>query len=79
MNRGNIPGYYYDEQAKKYFKIQANHLVPDGAKYSKGNVKLERRSNKKRKVEEGRVLRREAQTITRARVLRSAVIGGIGK
>lgn len=29
-----LPGFYYDETRRKYFKIQANHVVPHGSGYS---------------------------------------------
>lgn len=29
-----IPGFYYDEEKHKYFKITPNHQAPQGAKYS---------------------------------------------
>lgn len=38
MNR-EIPGFYYDPEKKKYFKIQANHAAPPGSQYSKDAVK----------------------------------------
>ncbi|KAF7718986.1 Uncharacterized protein PECH_000166 [Penicillium ucsense] len=37
-----IPGFYYDPEKKKYFKIQANHVAPPGAQYSKESVKRKR-------------------------------------
>lgn len=70
--------YYFDEEKKKYFKIQANHLVPQGAKYAKESVKKEKRSTKKRKIENERQARREKETIKQAPALKSAAIGGIG-
>lgn len=52
MNRGNIPGFYYDEEKNKYFKITADHLVPDkNVKYSHGSADLQQRQVKKRKIE----------------------------
>jgi hypothetical protein len=78
MNRGNIPGYYFDEEKKKYFKIQANHKAPADAKYSKSNATRERNESKRRKVEvrQQRVLR--SQTVTRSRLLDNPLIGGSG-
>ncbi|OJJ47948.1 hypothetical protein ASPZODRAFT_131562 [Penicilliopsis zonata CBS 506.65] len=37
-----IPGFYYDAEKKKYFKIQANHKAPAGAQYSRDAVKRKR-------------------------------------
>ncbi|KAJ5820376.1 hypothetical protein N7474_005967 [Penicillium riverlandense] len=47
MNR-EIPGFYYDPEKKKYFKIQANHAAPPGAQYSKEAVKRKRTEQEKR-------------------------------
>ncbi|KGO75103.1 hypothetical protein PITC_069730 [Penicillium italicum] len=41
MNR-EIPGFYYDPEKKKYFKIQANHAAPPNAQYSQQSVKRKR-------------------------------------
>ncbi|KAF7173522.1 hypothetical protein CNMCM5623_005754 [Aspergillus felis] len=41
MNR-EIPGFYYDPDKKKYFKIQASHKAAPGAQYSKDAVKRKR-------------------------------------
>lgn len=74
MNRGNIPGFYYDEEKKKYFKITANHAAPVDAKYSRTNVQREQREKrdlKKRKMED-RLAR--TQTVHRAAVLQSPLL-----
>src|ERR1700761_8125853 len=78
MNRGNIPGFYYDEDKKKYFKIQANHLVPQYAKYSKGNVKRENRQSKKRKIDEKKRVKRYRQSVKPSPTLQHPVASGIG-
>jgi len=74
----NIPGFYFDEARGKYFKIQADHLVPQNAKYAKGNVRREKRSTRKRKIEDERQTRRAIQTIQRAPIRRSLLIGAAG-
>lgn len=74
MNRGNIPGFYYDEEKKKYFKITANHAAPVNARYSMANVKREQREKrdlKKRKKEEQLV---RTQTVHRAAVLQNPLL-----
>ncbi|KAK3690810.1 hypothetical protein LTR37_018938 [Vermiconidia calcicola] len=78
MNGRNIPGYYYDEDKKKYFRIQANHLVPQSAKYAKGNVQLEERQAKKRKTENRRHEIRLKQTVKRSAILQHPIVGGTG-
>lgn len=73
MNRGNIPGFYFDEEKKKYFKITADHVAPVDAKHSKANVKREKqekRALKKQRFEE-RVIRK--QTVNQAKSLTSGL------
>ncbi|KAI7720711.1 hypothetical protein KC353_g1958 [Hortaea werneckii] len=69
MNVGQIPGYYYDEVKKKYFKIQANHVAPAGAKYSKANVNREKRESKRRRLDERQQEHRYGQTVRPSRIL----------
>lgn len=78
MNRAPIPGFYFDEEKQKYFKIQPNHLVPQGAKYSRGNVKQENRKAKKRKVEDREQVKRHQCTVKRSAILQHAITGGAG-
>ncbi|EMC96239.1 hypothetical protein BAUCODRAFT_467715 [Baudoinia panamericana UAMH 10762] len=68
MNLGSIPGYYYDAEKQKYFKVQADHVVPTGAKYAHSEVKREQRQSKKRKVVTLQQERRLKQTVQRARM-----------
>lgn len=80
MNIGQIPGYYYDEEKKKYFKIQANHVAPSGAKYSKANVNREKREHKRRKVNERYAEKRNAQTVQPSRLLQHPLAkAGLGR
>ncbi|KAK3706493.1 hypothetical protein LTR37_012703 [Vermiconidia calcicola] len=78
MNGRNIPGYYYDQDKEKYFRIQANHLVPQSAKYAKGNVEQEERQAKKRKVGDRRHAIRLKQTVKRSTILQHPILGGTG-
>jgi hypothetical protein len=76
MNRGNIPGFYFDEEKQKYFKIQANHLLPAFAnKYSKGNVEQEKRLAKRRKLEKKH---EQTRPVKRHPLLLNAAISGSG-
>lgn len=36
-----IPGFYFDEEKQKYFKIQPNHVAPKGSRYSKDAISIE--------------------------------------
>lgn len=67
-----------DEEKKKYFKIQANHIVPENAKYSKTNAKLEVRENKKRKLEERHKQAIRRQTVVKAKSLQHTLLAGAG-
>lgn len=35
----NIPGFYFDEERRKYFKIQPSHLAPAGSKFTQESLK----------------------------------------
>jgi len=37
-----IPGFYFDEQKHKYYKIQPNHIAPKDSKYSREAVDIEK-------------------------------------
>ena len=51
-----IPGFYYDEEKKKYFKIVQNHVAPNGSKYSREAVHKERlrKQNKKAQLQKSK-------------------------
>ncbi|OKL57078.1 hypothetical protein UA08_07670 [Talaromyces atroroseus] len=61
MNGKHIPGFYWDPDKKKYFRIQANHVAPTGSQYSREAVKKRKLDNeeRKRKATVGRRIRRE--------------------
>lgn len=42
-----LPGFYFDENKRRYFKILPHHQAPPGAKYSKEALKT---AAKKRQV-----------------------------
>jgi hypothetical protein len=78
MNLGNIPGYYWDEEKKKYFKITADHAVESRQKYTKSNVRHEKQVAKRRKLERRDQEKRQAQTIKRSRLLSIPEYAGVG-
>jgi len=78
MNLGNIPGYYWDEEKKKYFKITADHAVESRQKYTKSNVRHEKQVAKRRKIEKRDEEKRLAQTIKRSRLLSLPEYAGVG-
>ncbi|KAL3461095.1 hypothetical protein BJX64DRAFT_171446 [Aspergillus heterothallicus] len=73
MNR-EIPGFYYDPEKKKYFKIQANHKSTPGSQYSKDVVKRKRADQEKRQRKARYIQRAETETIKRSASLRHPLI-----
>ena len=75
-----LPGFHYDAEKKKYFKIQPNHVAAHGSalKYSKAALQKdaeEHREQKRRKLFE----QREKKTrLQRSKVLQSPLGGGWG-
>ena len=75
-----IPGFYYDHEKRKYFKIQPNHVATHGSagKYSKAAVKREaeeQHEQKRRKVLEQK---KGKMTIKRSKMLTYPLVGGWG-
>ncbi|POR38076.1 Plasma membrane ATPase, partial [Tolypocladium paradoxum] len=65
-----IPGYYYDEAKKKYFKIEKSHTAPSSASWSSDSVK-------KRKAEDAtRQAARHRAHLVRNHIKRH---GGLGR
>ncbi|KAL2853049.1 WD40-repeat-containing domain protein [Aspergillus pseudodeflectus] len=69
MNR-EIPGFYFDPEKKKYFKIQANHKSTPGSQYSKDAVKRKRADQEKRQRKARFIQRAETEKIKRSASLR---------
>ncbi|KAF2097142.1 hypothetical protein NA57DRAFT_77397 [Rhizodiscina lignyota] len=67
-NGRELPGFYFDPEKKKYFKIEANHVAPRGSKYSQ---------EAKRKRSEAFVQTKQQELLQRSRVLQSASIAGV--
>lgn len=75
-----LPGFYYDAEKKKYFKIQPNHFAAHGAasKHSKAALKKgaeEQREHKRRKLYEQL---EQTTRLQRSKVLESPLGGGWG-
>ena len=72
-----LPGFYYDTEKQKYFRIQPNHLAANGSaiKYSKAALEKEAKDQceqKRRRVQQ----QKERQTrLQRSRVLESPLGG----
>lgn len=75
-----LPGFYYDAEKKKYFRIQPNHVAAHASarKYSQAALRKEaeeQREQKRRKLFEQREKKMRLQ---RSRVLASPLGGGCG-
>ncbi|KAK3315280.1 hypothetical protein B0H66DRAFT_564947 [Apodospora peruviana] len=75
MNRLEIPGYYYDEDKKKYFKIEASRTAPISAAWSASSVKRRQLETHEAEARRKR-LARDAGRIRRARILHEPLAGG---
>lgn len=76
-----LPGFHYDAEKKKYFKIQPDHVAAHGSaarKYSKATLNKkaeERRESKRRELLEQR---QSEMRLRRSKVLESPLGGGWG-
>ncbi|APA05948.1 hypothetical protein sscle_01g007180 [Sclerotinia sclerotiorum 1980 UF-70] len=68
-----LPGYYYDSEKKKYFKIQAN--APSSSAYSSQDVKRRKIDDENNKAQSLKV-QRNVGRIKRARILEAPISGG---
>ena len=78
MNGRELPGYYFDAEKNKYFKIQAHHKVPSGAKYSTSTVDHVRAAEQRDRKAVDDALERRQTLVKRSKVLQHAGIAGIG-
>ncbi|EED15136.1 conserved hypothetical protein [Talaromyces stipitatus ATCC 10500] len=69
MNGRMIPGFYFDTEKKKYYRIQANHVAPAGSQYSREAVKKRKLDNQQRHRQDAidRRVRRERVKTSRCR------------
>ena len=75
MPPNELPGYYYDEVKKKYFKIQENHLAPPGSNYSRTAIKRGTELALAREREQDREQLEREQTIQRSQLLQHSLLG----
>ncbi|KAJ8071090.1 hypothetical protein OCU04_001433 [Sclerotinia nivalis] len=68
-----LPGYYYDSEKKKYFKVQAN--APSSSAYSSQDVKRRKIDDENTKAQSLKV-QRNVGRIKRARILEAPIAGG---
>ncbi|KAF2416080.1 hypothetical protein EJ08DRAFT_666761 [Tothia fuscella] len=78
MEGRHLPGFYWDIDKKKYFKLQPGRLAPTGSKYTLENVQKEREESRKRKRDEGRAKERQQYLSQTNKALRTPSIVGTG-
>lgn len=61
----NIPGFYFDTERRKYFRIQPNHRAPDGAVHSRSAVSAKSQAEKAESDVRIRHIRQENGSIHR--------------
>ncbi|RYP03564.1 hypothetical protein DL764_005065 [Monosporascus ibericus] len=70
-----LPGYYYDEEKKKYFKVEKSNTAPSNAVWSSDNVKKRRLEDE----EAAKAIRRmtlDKSRVARAKILNHPLAGG---
>lgn len=73
----HLPGFFYDAEKRKYFRIQADHQAPSNAKYSASQVARGVREAKKRKTAAHDEEIRCRQTVRRSATFLDSQTGGI--
>ena len=75
-----LPGFHYDAEKKKYFKIQPNHVAAHGParKYSKAALRKEAEERREQKRRELLEQKQKKTRLQRSRVLQSPLGGGWG-
>ncbi|KAE9372054.1 hypothetical protein N431DRAFT_544817 [Stipitochalara longipes BDJ] len=69
-----IPGYYYDKEKKKYFKIQPSGVAPPTSAYSQQDVK-KRKLNDEKAASRALAIARERGRIKRSEILSKSLAG----
>lgn len=75
-----LPGFYYDAEKKKYFKIQPDHVASheSASKYSKAAVKKEAEEQRARKRRKMLEQRERKMRFIRSKLLENPLGGGWG-
>ncbi|CRG86732.1 hypothetical protein PISL3812_03743 [Talaromyces islandicus] len=69
MNGREIPGFSWDPEKRKYFRIQANHVAPAGSQHSEQAVKKRKYESAVKKHREGVARRIEQQRVRKSPLL----------
>ncbi|KIW68369.1 hypothetical protein PV04_04322 [Phialophora macrospora] len=70
----SLPGYYFDAEKNRYFRIQANQDAPPGSKYSRQAVKAEKVIKKDQQRIERNRRAKLATTVTRSKFLQHPLL-----
>ncbi len=70
----NLPGFYFDSEKNRYFKIQANHIAPTDSKYSRQAVQAEKVIRKVKRRDESVRRLKETATVTRSKLLQHPLL-----
>ena len=70
----DLPGFYFDAEKNRYFKIQPNHVAPSESKYSRQAVKAERVIKKAQRRIESSQRTKISTTVTRSKVLQHPLL-----
>ncbi|KAF2652836.1 hypothetical protein K491DRAFT_760114 [Lophiostoma macrostomum CBS 122681] len=63
MDGRELPGFYWDSEKKRYFKVLPGYKAPPDAKYSKENIKKQREADKAKMKEDSHLRQRRKQTV----------------
>lgn len=73
-----IPGYYWDAEKNRYFKVQANHQAPATSTYTKDAIAREKAAKDKREAANERSNQEQRELVHRSESLRHPLLGSIG-
>ncbi|KAL2405816.1 hypothetical protein ABEF95_001882 [Exophiala dermatitidis] len=70
----DLPGYHFDPTTNRYYKIQANHIAPSGASYSRQAVNAAKVIKRTQHQKEVARRSKHASTITRSKVSQTPLL-----
>lgn len=69
MNGRDIPGYYFDVEKNKYFRILPGHVAPEGSRYTHAQIEATEAQQKRDREQLIRDNQLRTQRVRRARAL----------
>ncbi|KAL2436970.1 hypothetical protein ABEF95_015719 [Exophiala dermatitidis] len=70
----DLPGYHFDPATNRYYKIQANHIAPSGANYSRQAVNAAKVIKRTQHQKEAARRSKHASTVTRSKVSQTPLL-----